>query len=277
MTDKELWFKKQCEADEELSSEDIIVFGEYATNKDGDFLYSVKQADGSYKMNSVFACDLLSCESIYPEWLMFLMEGLEENYQDDSEIKQKRSQSDRKDIARCFKEAICRNEFKQECWREELRKKPAMGVYFPAVPIEMRPNDCENCIWYGMYPGLWNAEDDTEHVDENGFSYNLVEQPDEVKKAKGYRFATKVVEQGQFIQIFGYISSKDQHGPFRMLADLEECVNKAWAKGEVRDTIRVKRTDDRYMEFTFSHFEIECEPDERFRTIFVVYSDRDYV
>ncbi len=273
MTDKEIWFQNQCEA-EGISAEDITVFGEYATNRDGDFLYSVKHEDGSYTMNNVAACDLLDCESTYPEWLLGLMGNMEEGYREGDEILCSRVWDDRKEIALCFKEAMCRNQEMQDSWREELRRKPAMGVYEPAVPIEMRCNDFENCVSYGMHPGLWNAEDDTVRTDENGFSYNLVEQPDEVKNAMGYRFATKIVNLDQFIQTYGYVRLEGQHGPFRMLADLEEGVNKAWAEGEVRDTILVKHTEDDYGEFAFSHFEVEAEPDARYRTIFAVYYER---
>ena len=47
MTEKEEWFKEQCKQ-KGLSTEEITVFGgDYATNRDGDFLYRVKYEDGS--------------------------------------------------------------------------------------------------------------------------------------------------------------------------------------------------------------------------------------
>lgn len=270
--DKVKWFKQQCKA-EGLSAEDIVVFGDYATNRDGDFLYSVKHKDGRYTMNYVVGPDLADCESIYPEWLLRLTENLEENYRVGDEILQSRSWWDRREIARCFKEAICRNAQLPEGWREELRRSPTMGVYRPDVPLDMRRNDYEQGISYGMYPGEWDVDDDSEHIDEKDFEYRLVYQPDEMKSIEGYRFALKVVDLDDFIQIYSYQCREKQRGPFQMLAELEKRVIRAWRElDEVRDRIYVWQEAYGCVAFTFSHFEVENEPDENFRTIFVVYS-----
>lgn len=267
MTDKELWFKNQCEA-EGISAEDIMVFGEYATNKDGDFLYSVKHEDGSYTMNCVAACDLMDCESTYPEWLLGLMENMEEGYREGDEILQSRTWWDRKDIALCFKEAMCRNQEFQESWREELRKKPAMGVYQPGEVSQ------EHDVYYGLR--------DVEN-EQSGMPVDYVLQPDELKAIEGYRFATKVANVAEFVETYGNIQWEGQHGPFRVLADLEEAVSKAWKEeGKIMAEHWLFNTDEGcgpghgadMVGFAFSHFEVENEPDERYRTIFVVYSER---
>jgi len=269
MTDKELWFKKQCEA-ENISAEDIMVFGEYATNKDGDFLYSVKQADGSYKMNSVVACDLLDCESTYPERLLHLMDNMEEGYREGDEALYPRTWWDRKDIAMCFKEAICRNQEIQESLRKELRKKPAMGVHQPLAKMEQE-----------VYYGLLDVE-----KEQNRIPLNYVLQPDELKAIKGYRFALKVEDVSEFIETYGNIQWEGQHGPFRILADLEEAVNKSWREeGKIMIEHSVFNTEENcgpghgtdLTFFAFSHFEVERELDPKFRTIFVVYTTNFYV
>ena len=66
MNDKQQWFEAQC-LEQGICAEDIFVVGDYATNKEGDFLYSVTHEEGEDTMNYVAACDLADCESNYAE------------------------------------------------------------------------------------------------------------------------------------------------------------------------------------------------------------------
>ena len=66
MNDKQQWFEAQCLV-QGICAEDIFVVGDYATNKEGDFLYSVTHEVGEDTMNYVAACDLADCESNYAE------------------------------------------------------------------------------------------------------------------------------------------------------------------------------------------------------------------
>ena len=62
--DDQKWFEAQCLV-QGICAEDIFVVGDFATNKEGDFLYSVTHEEGEDTMNYVAACDLADCESNY--------------------------------------------------------------------------------------------------------------------------------------------------------------------------------------------------------------------
>ena len=261
MTEKEEWFKEQCKQ-EGLSTEEITVFGgDYATNRDGDFLYRVKYEYGSCTMNHVAYVDMVDAESSYPEWLVNLTENMEENYRQGDELLASRSWFDRQDIAHCFKECICRNRQLDASYRHRVRIRPTMGVITPL----------EKHSFNQIVLGVWNT--DVEDMPCN------VLQPDELLKIEGYRFATKVIKVEDFIQTYSLIQQEDQFGPFQMLADLEKRVNRTWQeerKIRIEHLIPLFATESKvgYPEllwFRFSHFEVEKEMDPKYRTIFVVY------
>lgn len=269
MNDKQQWFEAQCR-EQGICAEDIFAVGDYATNKEGDFLYSLKNDAGEDEMQYIVACDLLDCESNYAEWLLWLMKKLEDESQRDDEVLTRpcRTKTPRA-LAQVFRECICRNAMLTEKKREELRKTPVYGVLEPAQNVDSR---------MGEYLGLY---DET--------NVNHVVLPDEVEAAKGYRFALKVVDLEAFVEQYAYIRKEGQHGPFQILADLEKSVAKAWKeKQEVFSRYAIYMYDDPIPEdgaevyhnsalFLFSHFEVENELDENYRTIYACYKEEYYL
>lgn len=264
MTKKQQWFESQCK-DAGINAEEIKVVGDYATNKDGDFLYSVTHKDGDDTMNYVAACDLADCESNYAEWLLNLMHNLEEGYREGDMRLTTRSERDWREIAQVFKECICRNQEFIEEWREELRRKPTFSVYEPY----------EDWMIKGKYLGLRElTEDSWEEIP-------AVILPEEFEWMGGYRFALKVTNIDEFIEIYSNVKYDGNHKPFRILCDLENEVEKAWRnEGKVMSEYFIDAYDksdefglenDVTVWFRFSHFEVDNEIDERFRTFYACY------
>lgn len=264
MKDKKKWFQDQC-VDAGISAEDIMVFGEdYATNKDGDFLYTVKHKSGSLTMEFVLAGDLIECESSYPEWLLYLMENMIDGYREGDERFCPRIWCDRKDIARTFKECMCRNKEFSDDTREQMRKEPTYGAIWP------HESETDNLL----YLGLVNYDDEEAH-DKFGYRYEKVIQPIELQNTKGFRFGVKIVNIDNFINIHSFIREKKQRRPFDILADLESKILQEWDEnGIIRSQYLVREMCGVLVEFEFSHFEVEREIDENFRTIFVCYAEK---
>lgn len=259
MIDKQQWFEAQC-LKQGNCAEDIFVVGDYATNKTGDFLYSVTHEKGEDTMNCVAACDLADCESNYAEWLLNLIRNLEENYREGDWILCTRSERDWKEIAQVFKECICRNGELQEEWRKDLKQKPAMSIFIPHASAVIGSR-------MGSYLGLRNTLQDTNDED-------TVIIPSEFENMGGYRFALKVVDINNFLEIYSYIRTESQHTPFRILADLEKEVEIAWKRdGKVLTNYGIDEYDGESDQawFRFSHFEVDNEIDERFRTFYACY------
>lgn len=267
MNAKQQWFESQCKA-AGINAEDIFVVGVYATNKDGDFLYSVAHEEGEDTMDYVAACELIDCESTYAEWLLNLMKAWEAGFpQDDEMLTWRRRAKTPWAMAQVFRECVLRNEMLTEESREALRKTPVYGVLEPAEDVDSRR---------GQFLGL---------CDETSDSYGLVILPEEVKTAKGYRFALKLVDLETFLEQYSCIRNEGQNGPFQILADLEKCVAREWKKKQkVCSCYAIYMYDEPEPEddiemlhnsalFRFSHFEIEDELDENFRTIYACYKE----
>lgn len=260
MSYKQKWFEAQC-LEQGVCAEDILVVGDYATNKEGDFLYSVTHEEGEDTMNCVHACNLADLERNYAEWLLSLMQGLEDNYYEDDKRFQHRSWWDRKEIAEVFKECICRNRGFSERYRNELRQKPAMGVHFPVMDIDSRKKE---------YLGLIAPEDKSEFE---------VIAPKEVMDAGGYKFALKLIDNDKFLSTYSFRWDEHRFGPYEMLAKLEKAIATTWKeKGKLDARVYVPMYDNRDLisvYFCFSHFEVEDELDEDCRTCFACYAEME--
>ena len=265
--DDQKWFEAQC-LEQGICAEDIFVVGDYATNKEGDFLYSVTHEEGEDTMNYVAACDLIDCESNYAEWLLNLMQNLEEGYREGDMILTTRSESDWREIAQVFKECICRNQEFNEEYRNELKQKPAVGVYEPDASVQIDSR-------MGKYLGMR----DTEHTSYENVPAVIL--PREFEGMGGYRFALKVVDLNNFVEIYSNIQEEGQHKPFRILADLEEKVEQDWKnEGKVLEEHYIDTYDEGFGPghgadmawFRFSHFEVDNEIDDRYRTFYACYT-----
>lgn len=268
MNDKRQWFEAQC-LKQGICAEDIFVVGDYATNKKGDLLQSMKHREGEDTLHSIDACELIDCESTYAEWLWHTMYYLLNDSANDQHwlglwVRTHTSWA----LAQVFRECICRNEMLSKEYREELRKTPVYGVLEPAIDdLDSRK---------GQFLGL---------CDETSNKENRVILPEEVKAAKGYRFALKVVDIDKFVEQYAFIRNDGQHGPFQILADLEKFVTDEWKKkqhivsnyaiyiydGPIPDDIYDCMQNS--VLFRFSHFEIEDELDEKYRTIYACYRE----
>lgn len=258
MYNKQQWFEAQC-LKQGICAQDIFVVGDYATNKEGDFLYSVTHRKGLVTMNSVAACDLIDCESNYGEWLLFLMINLEDNYYEGDMRLRARDWWDRKEIAEVFKECICRNQYLSDEYRNWLRQQLAMGVHEPAVHIDSRMDE---------FLGLVAPED--EYAQE-------VIVPKAVLDAGGYRFALKLIDVGDFFGTYSFRNKENQLGPYEILAQLEKSIARTWEeKGKLDAQVVVPLyadSDEFSVCFRFSHFEVENELDMDCRTCFACYAE----
>lgn len=267
MDNKKQWFEAQCQ-EQGICAEDIFVVGDCATNQVGDFLYSIKNDAREDVMRHFLACELVDDEHTYEEWLLSLMERCESGYLQGDEMIAWCGRKDTPwDMAQVFRECICRNEMLTQESREELRKKPVYGVVKPATEVDTRA---------GQYLGL---------TEKTSNEKSRVILPAEVDAAKGYRFALKMVGIDAFVEQYAYIRAEGQHGPFQILADLEKCVARAWQeKHMVHFRYMIYAFDDPVPEnedeeyynstnFRFSHFEIENELDEKYRTIYACYTE----
>lgn len=258
MNDKQQWFEAHCQ-EQGICAEDIFVVGDYATNKEGDFLYSVTHDEGEDTMNCVAACDMIDCESNYAEWLLNLMQNLEDNYYEDDMCLRSRSWWDRKKIAEVFKECVCRNQEFSEEYRNELRQQSAMGVHSPIADVDSR---------MGKFLGLIAPEDEYAHE---------VVAPKEVMDAGGYKFALKLIDNGNFFGAYSFRNKEHQLGPYEILARLEKAITTSWKeKGKIDSQVDVPLYDDGdkfVVNFRFSHFEVENELDVDCRTCFACYAE----
>lgn len=267
MNKRKQWFKAQCQK-QGICAEDLFVVGYYATNKEGDFLHAVTHEEGEDSMNCVLACDLTDYESSYAEWLFDLMEQLEESYRPEDMILTTCAEHDWREIALVFKECICRNKKFGKAWRDELRRKPAIGVFVPHYSVQID--------WLrGKFLGLRNACQRMKNDDEEESTDVVL--PPEFEGMGGYRFALKVVNMNEYLSIYSHISWKGQHKPFRILASLEEEVANDWKnEGRVRAVHHIDAYDSGLFPdeawFKFSHFEVDNEIDEHYRTFYVCYT-----
>lgn len=260
MSKKQKWFEAQC-LKQGICAEDILVVGDYATNKEGDFLYSVTHEVGEDTMNCVAACDLADLESNYAEWLLNLMQNLEDNFYEGDMRFQHRSWWDKEDIPVVFKECICRNRGFSERYRNELRQKPAMGVHFPVMDIDSSKNE---------FLGLIAPEDEFEQE---------VIAPKEVMDAGGYKFALKLIDSDKFFSTYSFRNDDHRFGPYEILAKLEKSIATTWTeRGRLDARVTLPLYDDCEIFdvcFCFSHFEVEDELDEDCRTCFACYAEME--
>lgn len=264
------WFRENC-AKASLNTQQITLFGDYAVNADGDFLYSARQENGTLKFCYIANCDLVECEEDYAMWLASLIDNIEEGYKDpySDEILVHRTYVDRVQIAHAFKECICRSEQLTHEYRQKLRDSDTMMVVTPSIgPKQFSAPGEVRCIH-----GMVNVDDTAEYVDENGFPHELVEMNPSYANMGGYRYALKPLMLDAFVEMFGNILYPGQRKPFDILADLERQMDESYRKyGRLQVDYLVKQSDDDYVEFSFSHFEMENEPDTRFRTFFACYT-----
>lgn len=274
MNDKQQWFEAQC-IGYRICAEDIFVVGDYATNKEGDLLFLIKEDGADDMMEYVQSSELIDSNENYAEWQLYAWQKVQVMRQTiHTEVLHKDDDKDFGygvhtpwDFAQVFHECVCRNKALSEDSREVFRKKDAVCVIVPAIDVDSQKGTllalCGKDVLRDLHAIL----------------------PEEIDNAKGYRFALKLVNFDEFLARYSCIKSDGRHGPFKILSDLEEAIKNQWDKNHKVFTLfgifmydDMEKEDDygKYYKsafFRFSHFEIESELDENYRTIYVCYKE----
>ena len=144
--------------------------------------------------------------------------------------------------------------------------KNALTATYLASLVEQDLNSIKNK--YGIYDfPSFNAEYETD--EEGNPEYALL--PEGLKKFKGHSMVLKIEDMDRLVDIF---CSRDTHyrRAYAILADLDQQVLDCLEEGRFPTWFYIPYKDGGDAMFEFMHFEVDLrEPDEKYRTLYVVY------
>ena len=106
---------------------------------------------------------------------------------------------------------------------------------------------------------------------EEGAEADVVRLPGELKDFRGGSMILKIQDMERLIDTFSSLDTRYRRA-YAVMADLDAVVMDGMARGEFPAWCFVPYKADGDLIFEFSHFEVDLrEPDQRYRTLYVVY------
>lgn len=259
------WFEEQCRI-EGLSDKDLFVMNLFATNSDGDFLYCTSDYCGRGSLEYVSAWDLVAKVLPYFDGLWYVLSTIRKRHLDKLILMGEINGSyrylyDSYSLSVVYREAICRNPFIQGAALVKFRKEPLQGITIPW-------DHSESC---DVYPGIVRFKKTSKNASSCKME-KLIDMPDVVKNDRGYKFIPKILDIEDFVEASNSMRRFDGNNPYRALAELDERIMRNWTeRQEILRKIEFVVEKDFVYTFFFSHFEIEQELDEKYRTCYLCY------